>query len=473
MSYWYTAETNNYDTLGDDTTGTAYTRGGYLSKILYGQRAGALFTATPAASNKVTFAYDERCTRVDGCDSLTESTSPQWPDVPFDAICKDGDKCTGNVGPTFFTRKRLTGITTSAWNAALTPSADFQSVDSWKLTQKYHDSGETGDSADQSLWLESIQHTGEHGTPLSTQPVTFTNEFLKNRVDGSADNILPLAKPRLYGITSETGAKTAVTYQAADCVAGETMPRPDQNTRTCYPVYWEPNGGGIFLLDWFQKYPVAAVSTTDETGASGTITDTYEYSDNGGAWHYNDDPMTPEKERTWSIWRGFAKVTHRTGPAGGTQSKTVTAYMRGMNGDRLLKADGKTLDPDARRTAQVTGIKAPAIADADQYAGFTRETVTYNGASEVAGTVNDPWSRKTATQHKSYADTEAYYVRTGATHVRTNVTSSSTAVDRTRTAVTTLTTTACRRPWRTRATTPSPVTRPAPAPGTPATCPWA
>ncbi|WP_371601212.1 RHS repeat-associated core domain-containing protein [Streptomyces sp. NBC_00564] len=437
MSYWYTAETNNYDTLGDDTTGTAYTRGGYLSKILYGQRAGALFTATPAASNKVTYTYDERCTRVDGCDSLTDSTSPQWPDVPFDAICKDGDKCTDNMGPAFFTRKRLTGITTSAWNAALTPSADFQPVDSWKLTQKYHDSGETGDSADQTLWLESIQHTGEHGTPLSTEAVTFTNEFLKNRVDGSADNILPLAKPRLYGITSETGAKTAVTYQAADCVAGETMPRPDQNTRTCYPVYWEPNGGGITQLDWFQKYPVAAVSTTDETGASGIITDTYQYSDDGGAWHYNDDPMTPEKERTWSIWRGFGKVTHLTGPAGGTQSKTVTAYMRGMNGDRLLKADGKTLDPDARRTAQATGIKASAITDADQYAGFTRETVTYNGASEVSGTVNDPWSRKTATQHKSYADTEAYYVRTGATHARTNVTSSSTPVDRTRTTVTT------------------------------------
>ncbi|SCF67889.1 RHS repeat-associated core domain-containing protein [Streptomyces sp. MnatMP-M17] len=435
MSYWYTAETNNYDTLGDDTTGTSYTRGGYLTKILYGQRAGALFTGTPAASDKVTFTYDERCIRADGCDSLTESTSPQWPDVPFDAICKDGDKCTGNVGPSFFTRKRLTGITTYAWNAARTPTADFESVDSWKLTQQYQDSGETGDSNDQSLWLRSIQHTGEHGTPLSTDPVTFTSEFLKNRVDGEADDILPLAKPRLTGITSETGAKTAVTYAAADCVAGETRPRPDQNTSTCYPVRWKPNGGGDAILDWFQKYPVIAVSTSDQTGASGTISDTYQYS-GGGAWHYNDDPMTPEKDRTWSIWRGFAKVTHQTGPANGTRSKSVSVYMRGMDGDRLLKADGKTLDPDARRSAQATGIKAPAITDADQYAGFTRETVTYDGDSEVAGTVSDPWSRRTATQHKSYADTEAYFVRTGATHNRTNVTVIS-PVDRVRTTVTT------------------------------------
>ncbi|MFD7898414.1 RHS repeat-associated core domain-containing protein [Streptomyces sp. NPDC059743] len=435
MSYWYTAETNNYDTLGEDTTGTSYTRGGYLTKILYGQRAGVLFTGAPAASNKVAFTYDERCIRDTGCDSLTESTSPQWPDVPFDAICKDGDKCTGNVGPAFFTRKRLTGITAYAWNAARTPTADFESVDSWKLTQQYQDPGETGDSNDQSLWLRSIQHTGEHGMPLSTDPVTFTSEFLTNRVDGQADDILPLAKPRLTGLTSETGAKTAVTYAAAECVAGETRPRPDQNTSTCYPVRWKPNGGGDAILDWFQKYPVTAVSTSDQTGASGTITDTYQYS-GGGAWHYNDDPMTPEKDRTWSIWRGFAKVTHQTGPANGTRSKTVSVYMRGMDGDRLLKADGKTLDPDARRSAQATGIKAAAITDADQYAGFTRETVTYDGDSEVAGTVNDPWSRRTATQHKSYADTEAYFVRTGATHNRTNVTVIS-PVDRVRTTVTT------------------------------------
>ncbi|GGJ60861.1 polymorphic toxin-type HINT domain-containing protein [Streptomyces brasiliensis] len=439
MSYWYTKESNYYVKNGASTAASYYIRGGYLSKILYGQRADALFSGSPAASDEVSLTYDERCIRTDtGCDSLTASTSPHWPDVPFDAICAWEATDCDSTGPAFFTRKRLTGITTSAWNAALSPSAGFEPVDSWKLTQVYLDPGEVGDSSDQSLWLQSIQHTGEHGTPLSTDPVSFTSEFLTNRVDGSADNILPLAKPRLTGITTETGAKTAVTYQPADCVAGQSMPRPDQNTRTCYPVYWRPNGGDVDpVLDWFQKYPVSVVSTTDETGASGTITDSYEYSDTGGAWHYDDDPLTPEKERTWSIWRGFEKVTHYTGPSNGTRSKTVAVYMRGMDGDRLLEADGKTLDPDARRRAQSTGIKAPALTDADQYAGFTRETVTFNGADEVTGTINDPWSQKTATQHKSYADIEAYYVRTAATHTRTRVTSGSQPADRTRTTATT------------------------------------
>ncbi|MFD0391834.1 hypothetical protein ACFQ3Z_00315 [Streptomyces nogalater] len=123
-SYWYTAEHNNYDKLGDDTTGTDYVRGGYLKEIRYGQRAGKLFSASPAASDKVVFDYAERCLATGtGCDSLTKDTRDNWPDVPFDALCKDGDKCTGNVGPSFFTRKRLTTITTYAWNAkAATPA---------------------------------------------------------------------------------------------------------------------------------------------------------------------------------------------------------------------------------------------------------------------------------------------------------------------------------------------------------------
>ncbi|MGW4157759.1 hypothetical protein ACWEDF_31900, partial [Micromonospora chersina] len=70
MSYWYAAEENNYDKLGDDTTGTGYTRGGYLKEIRYGQRAGDLFSASPAASDKVVFDYAERCTATGtGCSS--------------------------------------------------------------------------------------------------------------------------------------------------------------------------------------------------------------------------------------------------------------------------------------------------------------------------------------------------------------------------------------------------------------------
>jgi RHS repeat-associated protein len=435
-TYWYAAETNHYDKLGDDTVGTPYVRGGYLKEIRYGQRAGALFSATPAASNKVVFGYHERCDASGtGCDSLTEDTRDNWPDVPFDAVCKADVKCTGNNGPTFFTRKRLTTITTHAWNAAAATPA-YEPVDVWTLKQMYLDPGDNGESTDGSLWLDEIRHTGKRGTDLSLDPVKFEHQMMANRVDGT-DNILPLYKPRLKAVTSETGAQTIVTYLPADCAYGQTMPKVDTNTKRCYPVYWSPNGEQEPILDWFQKYPVSAVSTTDPEGGGLAVQHTYQYAASGGAWHYNEDPLTPAKERTWSIWRGYERVTHLTGVSTGTQSKTVTVYLRGMHGDRVLDPEGKGPDPTARKTATVTGIKAPGITDSDQYAGFTRETVTYNGTAEVSATVYDPWSKRTATQHKSYADIESYYVRTAATHSRTNITSGIAPRDRIRTVRTT------------------------------------
>ncbi|MFD8592912.1 RHS repeat-associated core domain-containing protein [Streptomyces sp. NPDC059637] len=431
-SYWYEDEANHYDKLGDDDTGTPYIRGGYLKEIRYGQRAGALFSTAPTASHKVVLDYAERCLASGtGCDALTEDTRDNWPDVPFDRICKDGDKCPYLDSPTFFTRKRLTGVTTYAWDAAAATPA-FAPVDAWDFKHLYLDPGDTGDSTDQSLWLDEIKHTGKRGTDIALDPVKLSHVFMPNRVDSPSDDILSFERPRLKTVVSETGAQTIVDYLPADCAAGQTMPKADENIKRCYPVYWSPYGQEEPTLDWFQKYPVSSVRTTDPLGGSEAVQHTYEYS-GGGAWHYNEDPLTPAKERTWSQWRGYGKVTHFTGPSGGTQTKTVNVYLRGMDGDRVLGSDGKTPDPDRRKSVKVAGITATEITDSEQLAGFQRETVSYDGTTEVSGTVNDPWSKRTATQHKSYADTEAYYVRVGASHARTRVTSRLTPYDRVRT----------------------------------------
>ncbi|MFJ2649659.1 polymorphic toxin-type HINT domain-containing protein [Streptomyces sp. NPDC087420] len=428
MTYWYAAEKNYYAKNGVDSPGTEYTRGGYLEEIRYGQRAGTLFTATPAASHKVTFSVAERCLAASpGCTTLDEEHRTNWPDVPYDAICKQGDACTDLSSPTFFTRKRLTSVNTYFWNTKLaTPGFDL--VDTWKLKHLYLDPGEVGDSSDQSLWLDELQRVGSYGTDITMPAVTFGHQMLKNRVDGTADNVLPLGKPRLSTIVSETGQQTSVTYMPADCTAGMTKPAEDNNTRRCYPVYWAPNGGSVPTLDWFQKYPVSDVNLSSKYGGTLPVNHHFDYA-GGGAWHYNDDPMTAQKERTWSIWRGFGKVTHTVGDDTGPKSKDVTVYLRGMHGDK--QKDGST------RTEKVSGIKAEEITDLDQYAGFTREQVTYDGANEVSGRIDDPWSKKTATQHKSYADTEAYYLRTEASHARTRVTSGTSGTDKTRTTQTT------------------------------------
>ncbi|WP_406131653.1 polymorphic toxin-type HINT domain-containing protein [Streptomyces sp. NBC_00989] len=425
MSYWYTAETNYYPKNGASTANTKYTRGGHLDKILYGQRASTLFTGT--ASDEVTFSYDERCTASD-CSSLTDSTSDNWPDVPFDAICASGADDCNSDSPSFFSRKRLTGIDTLAYSAA---TSAYTAVDSWALTQKFLDGQDIGDTSDETLVLSSIQHTGQNGTDITLDPVTFTYQLRPNRVDSTSDDILKLSMPRIATVTSETGAITTVTLSDPECVRGSNMPSSEDNdTLSCYPQYWHINGATESLLDWFHKYRVTAVLSTDPTGLGEGVENSYSYAD--PAWHYNFDPLVPADERTWSQWRGYGKVTTTTGAAGSTQSKTVSLYMQGMDGDK--QSDGTTAS--ATRTGlDVSGLDVSDLTDSDQYAGSLREQVTYNGAIPVTVTVNSPWSKQTASQQKSYASIKAYYVRTGQSSTSTYLTASATW--RTRTTSTT------------------------------------
>ncbi|MEV5959783.1 RHS repeat-associated core domain-containing protein [Streptomyces sp. NPDC051987] len=425
MSYWYTAETNYYPKNGASTANTQYTRGGYLTKILYGQRDTTLFTGT--ASDEVTFSYDERCTASD-CSSLTDSTSDNWPDVPYDFICASGDDDCNTDSPSFFTRKRLTSVDTFAWS---TTDSKYMPVDSWALTQQFQDGQDIDNTSDQTLALTSIQHTGKNGSDIKLDPVTFTYQLRPNRVDSTSDNILKLSMPRIATITSETGAITTVTLSGPECVRGSKMPSSEDNdTLSCYPQYWHINGATEASLDWFNKYRVTAVLSTDPTGLGEGVENSYSYTD--PAWHYNFDPLVPADERTWSQWRGYGKVTTTTGAAGTTQSKTVSLYMQGMDGD---KQSNGTTTPATRTGLDVSGLDVSDITDSDQDAGFQREQVTYNGDTPVTVTVNTPWSQQTASQQKSYASIKAYYVRTGQTSTSTYLTTSATW--RTRTTSTT------------------------------------
>lgn len=411
-TYWYTKEGNYYAKNGDKTDLGSYTRGGYLKEIKYGQRASALFTGV--ASGKVTLTYAERCFATD-CTSLNEDTADNWPDVPFHGICVSTATDCEATGPSFFTRKRLTNIDTYVWSTSAEPDA-FAPVDSYALTQEYLDGADIGDTSDKSLTLKSIRRTAKNGTDIKVDPVEFTYQMRQNRVDGARDDILPLHRPRIQTLTSETGAVTTVALsEESECTAGMAKPAEDKNTLACYPVWWPVNGGDP-ELDWFHKYRVLAVSTSDARAYSDTLQTTYEYAN--PAWHYNEDPLTPEKERTWSDWRGYGKVTTYRGTTDTARTKTVQVFMQGMNGDRLKSTDPKTGTP--RRTATVTpvdidgsgSIAITAWTDNDQYAGYLRQEVTYNGSVPISSTVNNPWSDQTAVQHKSYADIESYYVRT-------------------------------------------------------------
>ncbi|WP_437039458.1 RHS repeat-associated core domain-containing protein [Streptomyces sp. enrichment culture] len=416
-TYWYAKETNHYKKNKATTANASYTRGGYLKEIKYGLRKGALFTDD--ADAKVTFGHAERCT-VSDCSSLTKDTAKNWPDVPFDALCTDGDTDCLATGPSFFSRKRLTGIDTFSWNA--TTSA-YDPVDSYDFTQEYLDGGDIGDTSDHVLTLKSLKRTGKAGgSAIALNPISFTYQWRENRVDGT-DDILPLTRPRISTITSETGSITTVTLSSPQCVRGDvTGAAEDTNTRSCYPNYWNINGSSEASVDWFHKYRVEAVVVSDPAGHNDAVEYAYDYS--GAAWHHSDDPFTPKDERTWSEWRGYRQVTVHTGAQDTTRSKTVSLYMQGMHGDK--KKDGGTrsvtLAPLASPSLGVAGIT-----DSDQYAGTRREHVTYDGATPVTVEVNEPWSKETGRQSvPDAADHVARFVRTEKSTTHTYLTAAKT-----------------------------------------------
>ncbi|MEU7115625.1 polymorphic toxin-type HINT domain-containing protein [Streptomyces sp. NPDC046182] len=424
-TYWYAKDTNHYKKNKAAKADTEYVRSGRLTEIKYGLRKDALFTDN--ADAKVTFGYAERCTAAD-CTSLTKETADNWPDVPFDAICaKDSTECMSE-SPSFFTRMRLTDVNTFSWNAT---TSGYDAVDTWEFTQKFLDGGDIGDTSDQVLTLQSLKRTAKAGTAIATNPISFTYHMRPNRVDGT-DDILPLTRPRISTVTTETGAITTVGINAPECVRSQVLTAPqDSNTRSCYPQFWNINGAEDASVDWFHKYRVLSVVTTDPAGQNDAVENEYVYG--GAAWHYNDDPFTPKAERTWSDWRGYREVTVYKGSRNvSPRSKTVSLYMQGMHGDR--NKDGTTKSVSVAPLAQPS-INVSAIQDSGAYSGTLREQVAYNGATPISVTVNEPWSLETARQTgvPDAGDHVARFVRTKKTTNFTYLTTSgawrSSAVD--------------------------------------------
>ncbi|MFF3127582.1 polymorphic toxin-type HINT domain-containing protein [Streptomyces sp. NPDC057908] len=416
-TYWYAKESNYYPKNKATTANASYTRGGYLKEIKYGLRKGALFTDD--ADAKVTLAHAERCT-VGGCADLTKDTAKNWPDVPFDAICSSSDSECNAAGPSFFSRKRLTGISTFSWNAT---SKAFDPVDTWALTQDYYDAGDIGDTTDHVLVLESIKRTAKAGAAaIDVNPVTFTYQLRPNRVDGT-DDILPLKRHRIETITSETGSITTVTLSQPECKRSEVLgAAQDTNTRSCYPQFWNINGATKASVDWFHKYRVLAVGVADPTGQNEAIEHAYDYA--GAAWHHSDDPLTPKDERTWSEWRGYRDVTTYTGALDTTRSKSVSRYLLGMNGDK--NKDGTTKSVSTEPLMD-TDVDFAALTDSDQYSGQLLQKVTYNGSQPISTSYTNYTYKNTASQSVPDAtDHTARWVRPNSAYASTYLTASKT-----------------------------------------------
>jgi RHS repeat-associated protein len=396
VAYYYKTESNNYR-LGGAATGVAYTRGGYLWHADYGFRDGHAYDVNgPAAL--MNFGVTDRCDPAStGCAS--------WPDTPTDQACTAATCAATQVAPTFWSRERLTSITSRVLRAGA-----YADVDRWALVQSFP---LPGDGQSPALWLRSITHTGAVGGTVATPAVTFDPLPLQNRVN--AATYPALNKQRVGSIHTEAGGVIGVTYLPQECTPSTLPAGQDGNTKRCFAQWWAPPAQAP-ILDWFHKYVVAQVTTTDPIGGSKQEETDYAYLD-GAAWHYADaDETTPVAKRTWSGWRGYGRVQVRHGSPAEGQSLVEDRFYRGMNGDHL--AAGGT------RTATVTDSQGGVVTDADGLAGQAREHVVFDGpgGAEVSGTISAPYRSVATAGHAHDGLTlAAYQVRPGDDRGRTDL----------------------------------------------------
>ncbi|RVU15111.1 RHS repeat protein [Streptomyces antnestii] len=408
MAYYWNTETNYYGlNVNPDTgasTATVYDRGGYLDHIDYGLRSSTMYSQK--AAGRVDFTVSERCLTT--CTTFDSTNAKNWPDVPFDRYCKEGDECKDRYSPSFWTRKRLTKIDTSV----LTGGA-YKPVDTWALTHQFPS---TGDGTDPALWLASITRTGHTGTGDVTLPaVTFKGQQLANRVEGATtggapDPVPPLVRYRVYGVNTETGGTIGVTYSAADCKAGD-VPTPSTNTRRCYPVMWSPPDAPAAnyepYLDWFHTYVATQVLEADNTSGAPVKETDYSYLD-GMSWGKDEDEFTKAKYLTYGDRQGFGRVQVRTGaPASDKQTLKEYRYFRGID------------------DADVKDHEGIAVADHEAFAGMPREEATFNGDGGALQTTTsyEPWhGTATSTQARTgFSALHAYATGTKSEKTRTAV----------------------------------------------------
>ncbi|MFD9817527.1 polymorphic toxin-type HINT domain-containing protein [Streptomyces violascens] len=406
ITYRYAQENNYYGKGGGQNNGngtpTLYQRASYPTWVGYGQRLPDQIKAKGAAkpAAQVWFRTKERCvpggsvTCAD--DQRTKANKTYWPDSPLDQVCGATGQCL-NLSPTFWTTRQLTRIDTEVLDGS-----SYRGVDSFALNQSFQD---PKDGTSPSLWLDSVQRTGTNGkTPVTLPPVTFQPLQIANRVDGNVvrpDGTEASApdyrRPRIQTITTETGGKINVIYRPAECSrTHKTMPSSaDSNTMACMPVKWYLPGQSYPdpVDDWFNKTIVQSVTEQDTFGTATTKVTDYEYG-GGIAWHRNDSELTDAKTRTWDQFRGYATVTTRTGTGNLTEAprtKTVSTYLRGMDGDILANGSKRSVTVNAVPPGETA--KVQSITDDNVLSGFVRQTQTYDrdGGDLVSSEITTPW----------------------------------------------------------------------------------
>ncbi|MET9625817.1 sugar-binding protein, partial [Streptomyces sp. NPDC006464] len=302
MSLWWKKDQNYYARNFNFKAPVVYDRDGYLSHIYYGQRKDTIFSATAPA--RIGFEVKERCYDVGTVtctDTNFKSKNPGdyriWFDTPADLRCESGKKC-WNAGPTFWTRKRLDKITTSAQRR--TDTTARQVVDEYQLNQSF---AELKTGPNTALWLESIQRTGYARNGSTDASVKLNSVRFESNSDDMPNRVLAVnpqrpgfSRLRIARVINEYGGETVVKYKpiTGKCLSGGLPGKTDTaalkaNTELCYPSFWNPDPE-VEDIDWFHKYVVASIEELPNIeGSFGTKT-AYEYKNAG--WKFADGEFT-------------------------------------------------------------------------------------------------------------------------------------------------------------------------------------
>jgi len=395
MTYFYDMETNRYvyDPIDNTSEASAsYVSGGHVSRIEYGTRAGA--EGTTSAPARVVFDYAPRCiTDLNDADSFcgasqTSTSSNHWLDTPIDLICTSSAAgACDSYWPVFFDQTRLSSFSTSTFDGT-----NYRPIDSWALSQTFDGEGvgvPLEFASNVTLVLRSVTHTGHGGTATTSDDITqppfvFAYDFLANRITSST-LALPLLRPRVIAIRTDSGAQVSVHY-VTDCAEGD-VPANDEasqqaNTRLCFPVKWSPTPGVDPIIEYFHAYVIDSIvesgAAPASPGGSELITGsvdkvtTFEYS-GGAAWAKPTGAMIDPSEVTYSDFLGFGSVTTAIGVVG-DQTKSRMTYFRGT---------GATL---------TAGPASHLVSAQDkiEYRGQVFSTTTLNGTALVSEVVSVP-----------------------------------------------------------------------------------
>ncbi|MGW6943478.1 ricin-type beta-trefoil lectin domain protein [Streptomyces xanthophaeus] len=399
-------ETNRYAKNSKFKEPVSYVRAGYPTQITYGLRSDNL---SGAPAGKVEFTVAERCIKEQGVDCSDASFDSKnygdkqpWWDTPTTLHCKADAKDCYTSSPTFWTRKRLTAVTT--YGQRTPGSTALSLVDRWNLAQSFP---KQRTDTHPPLWLESITRTG-YGTTkdaagnqesATLPPVSFLANVqdMPNRVATGPNDATPdFDRLRVETIRSETGGETYVDY-SAPCAVGGTHPKPEENTTRCYPVHWSPDSElEKPPLEWFNKYVVDKVVEKDRVARQPDVTTAYTY-EGDAAWAKDSDEYSKPELRTYSQWRGYASVVVNRGATANTgkpeateQSQTRSRFYRGMSQDA---GRPKITIKDSTGTEDLGE-------DLLQLQGQTAESITYTkaGGQVFSRVLNWPWLHKTASR---------------------------------------------------------------------------